>query len=251
MTIKKFRDLTVIHQPRGGFLVAACDSCGGVGPKHGDALKTDGYTVGYTAAAVVLMELISAGTVPFFLADGLAVEENPTGREILRGIRAAAEEAGIAKEGVTGSTEENFPTLQTGLGITGLGWTDTWPVYQSTPGDLLILAGRPLWGDALLEASRKDFLSLPTLKKLRTEAPFTELIGEILPVGSRGALLEAKELASSAGCVFHPEDNLPDSLKGSGGPASCAILSVKPENLRSLSQAAPLPLILLGRLDLI
>ncbi len=251
MTIKKFRDLTVIHQPRGGFLVAACDSSGGVGPKGGDVLKTGGFTVGYTAASVVLMELIAAGAKPFFLADGLAVEEKPTGQEILRGVLQAAAEAGIAAEAVTGSTEENFPTLQTGLGITALGWTEEWPVHRSAPGDLLVLAGLPRSGQAVLEPPREDRLTLEILKKIRTEKPFTELIGEILPVGSRGVLAEAEDLAATAGGVFHPQEILPERLAGSGGPSTCAVLSVKPENLAALIPASPLPLTLLGRLDLI
>ena len=248
MKIRKYRDLTVIHQPHGGFLVLACDSCGGVGPKDGDVLKTDGFTVGYTTASVVLMELIAAGAVPFFLADGLAVEEEPTGREILRGIRAAAEEADIPGEAVTGSTEENFPTLQTGLGITALGWAEEWPIYRSNPEDVLVLAGRPRWGQAVLESDRGDRLTLPVLRRLRSEEPFTGLISEILPVGSRGVLAEAKDLAATAGCVFHPRGDIPKDLAGSGGPSSCAVLSVKPENLDALSRRSPLPLILLGSL---
>jgi len=248
MTIRKFRDLTVMPQPRGGFLVAACDSCGGVGPKEGDVLKTDGFTVGYTAASVVLMELIAAGAEPFFLADGLAVEADPTGQDILRGILRAAAEAGITEEAVTGSTEENFPTLQTGLGITALGWTDTWPVYQSTPGDLLVLAGLPRSGKAVLEPDRGDRLTLALLKKLRTEEPFSLLIGEILPVGSRGVLAEAEDLAVTAGCLFHPGEAFSVSLEESGGPSTCAVLSVKPDNLAALIRVSPLPLTLLGRL---
>lgn len=250
MTIKKFRDLTVIPQPRGGFLVAACDSCGGVGPKSGDVLKTDGFTVGYTAASVVLMELIAAGAEPFFLADGLAVESDPTGREILRGIIRAAAEAGIPEEAVNGSTEENFPTLQTGLGITALGWTEKWPVHRSDPGDVLVLAGLPRWGQAVLESDRGDRLTLGLLKRIRSGEPFTDLIGEILPVGSRGVLAEAGDLAATAGCAFHPEEDLPEFLNGSGGPSSCAVLSVKPDNLAALIRISPLPLTPLGRLDL-
>ena len=248
MQLNRYRDLTVCKQAGQGYLVIACDSAGGIGPKPGDAVKSSGEVLGYYTAHVVLAELIAAGAEPFLIINALAVEAVPTGEAILSGVRRAAEEAGLGTEAITGSTEENIPVNQTGLGMTALGEAASWPLYQSEPGDLLVLAGTPRVGEEVLRQGDRGRLSLKLLKTLRNEAPFDDLIGEILPVGSRGALAEARSLSETAGCSFRPFDNLPPEAHASGGPSTCGVLSLKPRHWTALKEHSPLPLLRLGEL---
>ena len=249
MECTAFRDLTVLRQPKEDYLIIACDSSGGIGPKAADLVKVDGQRVGYYAAHVVLAETIAAGAEPFLLINALAVEADPTGQEILKGIRRAAEEAGLEQAAITGSTEENIPVSQTALGIMALARAPRWPLHHSKGGDILVLAGIPRMGDEVVRQEEDHRLTLKRLLTLRREPPFTDLIKEILPVGSRGAIVEARALADTAGCRFSPFGNLPELVHASGGPSTCAILSLKEEKWETLTRHSPLPLVRLGKLE--
>jgi len=258
MNIYTHRDLTVIEQPQ-GFLIAACDSCGGIGPKEGDVVPTDGLTVGYYTANVVLAELIAAGAEPFFLANALAVERDPTGNEIIAGVSRAAREAGIKEAAVTGSTEENIPVNQTAMGITAMGTAPKWPVYKSIKGDVLVMAGTPRVGKEVTAKGDDDRLTLGILNQLRKDPVFS-FIHEIIPVGSRGSLAEAKDLAITCGLTFNTDffkyqtskmnsTKISEMASASGGPATCAVLSLPQENLPELERLSPLSIRTLGQLQ--
>ena len=244
-----FRDMRVFKQSGGDYLIIACDSSGGIGPKSADVVKAAGETVGYYNAHVALSEVIAAGAVPFLLINTLAVEANPTGREILKGIQRAIGEAGLEQTAVTGSTEENFRVNQTAMGITVLANAPRWPLHHSDGGDILVLAGIPRIGEEVIQRGEEQRLTLKRLLTMRREPPFTGLIKEILPVGSQGALMEARILANSGGFQFSPLGNLPDYVHSSGGPSTCAVLSLAEENWEALSHHSPLPLVRLGKLN--
>lgn len=247
MKIFTHRDLTIIEQSQ-GFLVAACDSCGGIGPKPGDIVPANGQTVGYFTAHVVLAELIAAGAEPFFIANALAVERNPVGNDIISGVRQAAEEAGIKKAAITGSTEENIPVTQTAMGITAMGSAPKWPMYESQEGDVIVMAGTPRVGEEVTANGDEDRLSLSILNRFRNDQDFT-FIHEIIPAGSRGAMAEATDMASTSGLNFIVNDILPNLAEHSAGPATVAVISLPKENLSALIQKSPLSISVMGHLS--
>ena len=53
--LRKVRDLTLVRVAGPNYLVLACDSDGGIGPKPQDTVSTTGYWLGRVAARVPLM----------------------------------------------------------------------------------------------------------------------------------------------------------------------------------------------------
>ncbi|WP_129409246.1 AIR synthase related protein [Marinitoga lauensis] len=114
--------MTIINVCDNKELAIACDSSGGIGNKQMDIIKVPPDIVGYFTAHVALAEIISYGAFPIAVIDTLSVELNDTGKEIIKGIKKALEQLGINENKIiTGSTEENFPVVQTGMGITVIG----------------------------------------------------------------------------------------------------------------------------------
>lgn len=124
MEIKKIRDLSLIRLDETRTMVVACDSCGGVGSKKWDAYKVPPVYVGGFSARVVLLELICAGAKVVALTDNICNEMDNTGKEIIAGIKKELKAAGIEDVILTGSTEENFATVSTAVGMTAVGLAD-------------------------------------------------------------------------------------------------------------------------------
>jgi len=141
-TARRVRDLLII----GDDLVIATDSIGGIGPKPADTIAADAATVAHFALRVPLLEVLCAGAQPIAIIDDLCVELEPTGAVMIAEIRRLAAAAGVAADAVTGSTEDNVPTVATGIGVTVLGRLS--PGHRvgggSQPGDVVICAGLPI-----------------------------------------------------------------------------------------------------------
>lgn len=226
----RWRDLSLLDLPGGDTLVVACDSAGGVGPKSGDVVKVAGYISGRFTARVALMEVLCAGARPILLVNTAAVEPNPTGEEILRGIVAEAALAGLGPELVTGSFEKNIPTVQTGLGVTVLGLAAT-EQRVAKAGDLVVAIGRPKVGEEV-GLDDPEIADLPLVRQLLAEPD----IHDLLPVGSRGIAAEAADLAASAG--LEPEWLEPEEgwvYSKSAGPSTCLLAAVAPRLLPALA----------------
>ena len=116
--MKKFRDLIILDEMN---LVLACDSAAGIGEKPCDEVFANIEMVSYYAAFVPIVELLCARSKPMVLVDTLCNEREPYGEKIIRGIKRAMSEAGMTSENAfTGSSEENFLTNMTGIGVTVL-----------------------------------------------------------------------------------------------------------------------------------
>ncbi|MFN7251073.1 MAG: AIR synthase related protein [Anaerobacillus sp.] len=241
MRISRYRDLTILHDDEKSFVIA-CDSSGGIGPKKLDVVKTDGYTLGRFLARVVLMEIISVGAKPITIIDTLAVEMNPTGQEIISGIRAEAEQLGLDTNNLlNGSTEENMPVQQTGVGITAIGEVSNLEC-ESSPGDQVICIGVPKVGN---EVSLEDpeICNLPVVQELR------EIVGvhEIVPIGSKGINYELNELLKrNQMSLIKFQTGL--DLHKSAGPVTCVIATVKLECIETIKKIVTQPISILGRL---
>jgi hypothetical protein len=241
--IKKHRDISII-EIGGELLTVACDSCGGVGLLKGDIVKTDGFNVGYHTAFVALAETLAIGAEPIMVIDTLSVSLDDYGKSILNGIKSAASEAAMeSNKAVTGSSEENFKSLSTGLGVTVLGKL-TGNDYLPIPADYIydaVLIGFPCSGEEVLKNKAK----ILTLNIIRTLKKDNSVI-DIIPAGSRGVLFESNQLAESLGLKFIENAKNPDLIRKSAGPATCAVAVVKSGTYKQLNELTDIPIMHIG-----
>jgi hypothetical protein len=245
----KCRDLVLVGVPGGPeILVIACDSLGGIGSKEGDVVKVPGYVVGRFAARVPLMEVMAVGAMPFVLADNLCTEMDPSGMEILQGIEDEVKQAGLESDvAITGSTEENIPTIQTGLGITVVGIVgkpENLNIGCARSGHLVACVGLPKVGHEV-GLDDPEIADLPMLRKLLQ----LDYISELLPVGSKGLAYEANLLAQTAGLSFTPVADPPLDMTKSAGPATCVLVALPDCRAECLRTVIGQPVSVIGRLD--
>ncbi len=246
VAIKRQRDLTFIKTTENKSLVIACDSCGGIGNKEMDLLKVSPQLVGYYTTRVPLMEILSVGATPVAVINTLSVEMNPTGEEIIKGIEELLKEGEIPLESINGSTEENFQTVQTGIGVTIVGEVEVekCKVGKSQVGDAIYLLGIPKVGGEIQLPHDQEICSLQSLKELVT----FNCVNEIIPVGSKGIVYEVETLASLNDCKFQLLEGVMVDLTKSAGPATVVIFSMDKEKEKELSKKIKQPLTEIGKL---
>ncbi len=129
---------------------------------------------------------------------------------------------------MTGSTEDNFPTIQSGFGITAIGILDpSFNRLQSTQkGDCIFRAGIPQSG-IHIPYSERD----PSVAEIRTVYLLSQMkeVHEILPVGSKGVLYEATQLAECVNRNLKIYENLNIDIHTSAG-SSTAVLVTAPSS---------------------
>ncbi len=217
------RDIEVVFMEKGWCLVVACDSCGAVGDKELDVVKVSPYLVGRLTSRVALLEVISSGAVPQVVSVSISAEPNPTGEGILKGVRDELAVCCEKQVPLVISTEKNFPTRQTGLGIsvTGTCPGEDLRLGKSQPGDQLYCLGLPKVGNELNDPDDPDIVKGSFIRQLLGHPR----VHDILPVGSQGIRKEAVGLASSVRCAIRfKKQALPD-LDKSAGPATCALFT--------------------------
>lgn len=241
--IEKYGDLSII--PFGDrFLTIACDSCGGIGALQGDVVKTGGFEVGYHTAFVALAETLAIRAVPLLIVDTLSVSLDNYGASILKGIKAAAAEAGLDPDfSITGSSEENFQSTSTGIGITVIGQL-TGNDFRPNPVEKeysAILLGIPLVGEEVLN-NKSSLLTLEIIKTVLNNA----FVLDLVPIGSKGILYEAQQMALRLNLMFL--ENVPNSdiLHKSAGPATCAIAAIQKDSIYLLKNLIRLPIMEIG-----
>lgn len=244
----KRRDLTLVRLAGQFYLVVACDSDGGIGPKPHDTVAASPHLLGRLAARVPLMEMVASGACPLVLVDTLSVEMEPTGKDIIEGVRFEAGLAGIAGEGaVTGSTEDNVPTVATGIGVTVIGLAEERLLRPGTaaPGDVVACVGVPKSAPAdRVNLDDPEIADIPQVLAL-LRLPF---VRDILPVGSRGIANEAGQMAASAGLAFDLAGGNGLDVRKSAGPSTCVLVSVPEASFDALRGAVSRPVTLVGRL---
>ena len=241
------RDLTRIKLTDEFSLIVAVDSDGGIGSLEGDTIKCDPYQLGRFAMRVPLLELLSCGAKPLAAFDMLTIPMKGPGEEIVRGVRDELMLAGLDEDfPLSGSTEDNVPTIMTGIGTTVIGIVhsaDFRPGLTNS-GDILLCIGLPKSApeDTVLLDDDDIVNQGDILKLLKVEG-----VHEILPVGSKGISHEACELARMASIDFIPDDNCPIRLDKSGGPSTCVIVSCKNRAYQNISNVTDVPITKIGR----
>ena len=216
MEIRQIRDITIIDYDHKSYLGIACDSCGGIGYKEHDLVKASPQLTAYHTGKVVLAELMSMGFTPFILADGLAVEMNNTGRQLIEGFNEVLSKLSFNVH-LTGSTEENIKTVQTSMGVTCIGFCskDKLKFKKTKTGDICLLVGLPMVGNEVLQNPDK-ILDIDDFEKLY----LCDYINEMLPIGSRGIECELNDLLKDNKLKFEYESSISIDLKKSGGPST-------------------------------
>lgn len=244
MEIKQLRDLTVLSIDENKYLAVACDSCGGIGNKKYDTVKSSPQITSYITGKVVLAELLSMGFKPLVLSNGLAVEMNDTGLQLIEGFNNVISKLKTCKVHLTGSTEENIPTFQTGMGVTCIGICEKHKLkYNKTiNNDLCILVGTPLVGDEVL----KNYDSVLDITDYENFY-LCDFIKEILPIGSRGIEAELNELCNYNNLKFQYNKIISVDLKKSGGPSTCCLITVKADDLDKIKFITDKPIEIIGQ----
>jgi hypothetical protein len=236
MSLKRYRDLALAAVP-GGTIVVAADSCASTGEKSGDALSCPPYHCGRVSARVVLFELLCIGARVLVIADGICSELDPTGLEIIRGFTDELARADLPADILTGSTEDNFPTVMTGVGTAGVGYFPgnfVPPVCHA--GDVAACLGTPAVGAAFLSVRDGDIATYEHLRALGADGAVRELI----PVGSKGIAYEAENAAALHRLTLKWDAGIPLDLAQSGGPASCVVVILTGDAFEVHRRALPL-----------
>lgn len=241
----KYRDLNLYPWDDRSYLVVSCDSSGGIGGKTGDLIRTSPRILGFYTAQVALMEMLSIGVTPLILSNTLSVEMNPSGEEILAGIRDALDLLELSDRiEVTGSTEENITVSSTGLGITLMGklLMKDWVRPRTQNHDLAVVAGIPRVGQEVLNHGISDQFSLKVLKGLLGN----DYIHELIPGGSRGIIHEIRELESRENLTFRELHEPMIDLSASCGPATSALITLSRADLERLRKNLTIPVYVVG-----
>lgn len=242
----KGRDIEVATLNEEQYLVAACDSSGGIGTKELDVVRVSPNITGRFAARVALLEILSVGAMPRIIAVTVTNELEPTGKAILQGVRDELASLGMSSLSIVVSTEKNMPTLQTGVGVsvTGLVKGTAMRVLSSQVGDLVYCLGIPKVGAEVTSAEDPEAVQGKHIISLLNNVG----VHDIVPVGSQGIKGEAELLAREISCRFEPIPCHVDLFK-SGGPSTCLIFtsSVAREETWK-KEFGTLPLFLVGAL---
>lgn len=244
MDIKQIRDITVISFDENRYLGIACDSCGGIGLKEHDVVKVAPQITAYHTGKVVLAELMSLGFKPMIMADGLAVEMNDTGKQLIDGFNEVLSKLKTTKVHLTGSTEENIKTVQTSMGVTCIGICDKDKLkYKRTnKNDICLIIGMPLVGNEVLDNPDK-VLDIDDFEKLY----LCDFIMEILPVGSRGIEQELNDLCCYNELSIKLNEDINIDLKKSGGPSCSALVTIEEKHIDIIITLVNKPVEILGK----
>ncbi|MFB7138847.1 hypothetical protein ACFCYN_04200 [Gottfriedia sp. NPDC056225] len=255
MQTSKFRDLTLMQIDSNRYFTIACDSCGGIGMSELDYIRVDEEIVGYLTAKLCLVETLAFRSKPKVLINTLCVEMDGRGKRIINGIEKAIKEYNEANFyeddlniNITGSTEENIPTKQTGLGITLMGEIyNPFNRKEVNSGDVVILIGYPKVGQEVVEdlnENKNEIINFNSLKQLTSNKD----VSDVLPIGSKGVLFELNQLMETHNKEIKYLNQTSIQLHKSAGPATCALAIIKKDSIEELKRLIPQPLTLLGEI---
>jgi len=244
-----------MHIDGNRYFTIACDSCGGIGMSELDFIKVDEEIVGYLTAKLCLVETLSFRAKPTVLINTLCVEMDGRGKRIINGIEKAIKEYNEANFyednlaiNITGSTEENIPTKQTGLGITLMGEIyNPFNKKEINSGDVVILIGYPKVGQEVLEDindNKNEIINFNSIKHLVCNEGVTDL----LPIGSKGVLYELNLLKETNNIDIKLVNQSSIPLHKSAGPATCALAIIKKDAIEELKRQISQPITLLGEI---
>jgi selenophosphate synthetase-related protein len=241
-------DVSILKIPTGHAIVVGSTSSGGVGPKPLDEISVKGRVLGKFLARVALMDVTATGAFPLLLSVTLGVEKEPTGQEIIEGIRNEAMVLGLEpNQVIMENTEENFATKQTGVGLTVVGFAneDELRLGKTKPGDALLAVGKPKVGDDVLPAEvRGEIADLRNVTLLSQK----KYVHDIMAVGTFGIAYDARIMAYAVGRQLKYSDNPEVDLEISAGPATVVLVTVEREKVEEVKLMLRKPIAVIGEI---
>ncbi len=241
-------DVSILKVPTGHAIVIGSTSTGAVGPKEMDKVKVNGTILGKFLGRVALMDVTATGAFPLMLSVTLGVEKNPTGNSILEGIKREARSIGLDPNQVLmENTEDNFETVQTGAGLTVVGFAneDEIRIGKTCPGDLIVAIGKPKVGNEVISAEvRGEIADLKNVVQLSQK----KYVHDISPVGGFGIASEARMIAYGVGRQLKLAEVLDLDLNKSAGPATVILVTIDKEKLEDLTDLIPKPISVVGEI---
>ena len=248
ITYTRRGDVSILRIPTGHAIVTGSTSSGAVGPKAMDKVKVDGHILGKFLARVALMDVMATGAFPLLLSVTLGVEKEPTGNEIIEGIRKEARSIGLDPNQVLmENTEDNFETVQTGAGLTVVGFANEEELRlgKTIPGDLIVAIGKPKVGEEVILAEVKG--EIADLKNV-VQLSQRKYVHDIVAVGTFGIADEARMMAFAVGRQLKFAE-MPDlDLAKSVGPATVLLATVDREKLEDLTALINKPVNIIGEI---
>ncbi len=241
-------DVSILKMPTGHAIVAGSTATGAVGPKESDKVQVQGRVLGKFLARVALMDVIATGAFPLLLSATLGVEKDPTGNQILEGIKREMQVLGLDPNQVLmEKTEDNFQTIQTGAGLTvvGLANEDELRIGKTLPGDLIVAVGRPKVGEEVIAAEARG--EIADLKNV-TQLSQRKYVHDIVAVGDFGIASEARIMAYGVGRQLKLADAEGLDLNKSAGPATVVLATIDRERLDDLKALIPKPITVVGEI---
>jgi selenophosphate synthetase-related protein len=208
-------------------LVVSCDSAGGIGSKPFDRVRADARLIGKMTARVALMELLAIGANPIAITGTFSVEPEPTANLVLDGVREELRNARLRGVKILCSSEKNVKVNQTGIGVTAIGLllsSSGVKIGRCREGDEVLAVGEPFVGQEVVAAEKRRMVadSLDVIRLRRNP-----LVHELIPVGSKGILHEARVVARDSKLSFEPVDSRDFDLRKSAGPATVLLSAVR------------------------
>jgi selenophosphate synthetase-related protein len=248
ITYTRRGDVSIMKIPTGHAIVVGSTSSGAVGPKAMDKVKVEGRVLGKFLARVALMDVTATGAFPLLLSVTLGVENQPTGHEIIEGIRKEATFLGLEPNQVLmENTEDNFETIQTGAGLTVVGFANEEELRlgKTRPGDIVVAVGKPKVGDEVIPAeARGEIADLKNVMQLSQK----KYVHDIVPVGTFGVAYEARMMAYAVGRQLKIAENPKIDLEKSAGPATVVLVTVDKEKLEDLTLLLRKPTTIVGEI---
>jgi hypothetical protein len=248
ITYTRRGDVSILKVPTGHAIVAGSTSSGAVGPKEMDKVKVAGCVLGKFLARVALMDVTATGAFPVLLSVTLGVEKEPTGYAILEGIRREARSLGLDPNQVLmENTEDNFETVQTGVGLTVVGFAneDELRLGKTLPGDLIVAIGKPKVGDEVIAAEARG--EIAELKNV-TQLSQRKYVHDIWPVGGFGIASEARMMAYGVGRQLKILEMQGLDLNKSAGPATVILATIDREKLEDFTSLIAKPINVVGEI---
>jgi hypothetical protein len=217
------RDVEVVKIENDQCLVMACDSAGAIGKKELDIIQIEPYIVGRFTARVALLEVIAVGAAPKMISATISNESYPTGTEMVVGIKDELSSLNLDDLPLSISTEKNFETRQTGIGVTAVGIckSNYLRIGKSKANDLVYCHGYPKVGNEINGIDDVEIVQGVNIYELLN----MEDVHEIIPIGSQGILKEIENMATSIGLKFIMADEINIDVNKSAGPSTCLIFT--------------------------
>lgn len=241
-------DVAILKVPTGHAIVIGSTSSGSVGPKPMDHVKVKGYVLGKFLARVALMDVAATGAYPLLISATLSVEKEPTGHEIIEGIRSESRVLGLDPNQVLlENTEDNFETAQTGAGITVIGFANEEELRlgKTHPGDVIVAVGKPRVGAEVIPAEVKgEIADLKSVIQLSQRS----FVHDIFPAGTYGIGYAARMLAHSVGRQLKIMESGGIDLNKSAGPATVVLVTLNSEKVDELKAVIRKPTTIIGEI---